>query len=131
MYWNVYAQVTIAAIITELLMEPLRYDMVIIGGGIAGLWTLAQSRSRGLNAILFEKGALGQGQTISSQGIIHGGSKYALAGSISRATSMISDMPDIWRNALNSNGSSTPACSNPCARRTQAWHFPHGGNSPA
>lgn len=86
-------------------MTTLRYDLVIIGGGIAGLWTLAQARTQGFNAILFEKGQLGQGQTVSSQGIIHGGSKYALAGSISRATSMISDMPDTWRNAISGHGS--------------------------
>ena len=81
-------------------MKTINYDMVIIGGGIAGLWTLAMARTRGINAILFEKGQVGQGQTIASQGIIHGGSKYALAGSISRATNMISDMPETWRKFM-------------------------------
>lgn len=85
-------------------MNNLRFDIVIIGGGIAGLWTLARARAKGYNAILFEKNALGQGQTIASQGIIHGGSKYALAGSISRATSMISDMPDTWRKVISGDG---------------------------
>jgi hypothetical protein len=82
-------------------MNNLRYDIVIIGGGIAGLWTLASARAKGFNAILFEKNALGHGQTIASQGIIHGGSKYALAGSISRATNMISDMPDTWKKVIS------------------------------
>jgi glycerol-3-phosphate dehydrogenase len=84
-------------------MNQFYYDMVIIGGGIAGLWTLASAREKGLNAILLEKSALGCGQTISSQGIIHGGSKYALAGSMSLATNMISDMPNTWINAIKGN----------------------------
>ncbi len=85
-------------------MNNLHYDIVIIGGGIAGLWTLANARNKGYNAILFEKTALGNDQTIASQGIIHGGSKYALAGSISRATNMISDMPEIWRKSISGSG---------------------------
>lgn len=76
-------------------------DIVIIGGGIAGLWTLAKARAQGFNAILLERHQLGGEQTLSSQGIIHGGSKYALAGSISKATNMISDMPNTWRAAIN------------------------------
>jgi len=82
-------------------MIKTQVDIVIIGGGIAGLWTLAQAKTQGLNAILLEKNALGAGQTLSSQGIIHGGSKYALAGSLSKAAHMISDMPKFWQNCIN------------------------------
>lgn len=79
-------------------------DLIIVGGGIAGLWTLAVAKKRGLNAILFEKNQLGCGQSIASQGIIHGGSKYALAGIISQAASNISQMPSLWQQALNGQG---------------------------
>lgn len=79
-------------------------DLIIIGGGIAGLWTLAAARHRGFNAVLFEKNALGCGQSIASQGIIHGGSKYALAGVITQATNNISQMPAVWRQALQGEG---------------------------
>ena len=32
----------------------LQPDIAIIGGGIAGLWTLSQLRNRGFQAVLFE-----------------------------------------------------------------------------
>ena len=58
----------------------LRYstDIVIFGGGVAGLWLLNAVRSAGYQAILFEKGHSAEAQTLASQGIIHGGLKYAL-----------------------------------------------------
>ena len=79
-------------------------DLVIIGGGIAGLWTLALAHSSGIEAILLEAEALGSGQTICSQGIIHGGSKYALQGKITGATNAIANMPEIWSKALSGKG---------------------------
>lgn len=85
-------------------MTPTRFDIIIAGGGIAGLWTLAQLRHQGYNAILLEKNTLGGGQSMASQGIIHGGSKYALAGAISQATSNISQMPQRWQQALTGDG---------------------------
>ena len=75
-------------------------DTVIVGGGIAGLWTLAAASSRGFNCLLLERDALGCGQTLSSQGIIHGGSKYSLHGTMTQATATISDMPNVWTDAL-------------------------------
>ncbi|CAA0091291.1 putative FAD-dependent oxidoreductase [BD1-7 clade bacterium] len=79
-------------------------DLVIIGGGIAGLWTLAEARASGINAILFEKADLGCGQTIASQGIIHGGSKYALAAKMTKAGNVIGEMPKRWKNAIGGKG---------------------------
>lgn len=81
------------------------FDLIIVGGGIAGLWTLAHCRHQGYNAILLEKSHVGCGQSMASQGIIHGGSKYALAGIISQATNNISQMPERWQQALNGQGS--------------------------
>ncbi|HSX20896.1 MAG TPA: FAD-dependent oxidoreductase [Gammaproteobacteria bacterium] len=79
-------------------------DVVIFGGGIAGLWTLAQLTNAGYNAVLLETDALGSGQTIKSQGIIHGGLKYALTGSISSAVAALQDMPTVWQQCLDGNG---------------------------
>lgn len=80
-----------------------KFDLVIIGGGIAGLWTLAEARAKGINAILLEQHELGAGQTLCSQGIIHGGSKYALQASVTKATTSIAQMPGIWLDAHNGN----------------------------
>ena len=79
-------------------------DVVIFGGGIAGLWTLARLRQVGYSAVLLEAGALGGIQTIAAQGIIHGGTKYALAGSLSESARAIGDMPRLWRACLDGSG---------------------------
>ncbi len=83
---------------------PIHLDALILGGGIAGLWTLALLRARGVRAGLLEVDALGQGQTLWSQGIIHGGVKYALGGRASAASRAISEMPGAWREALAGRG---------------------------
>lgn len=75
-------------------------DIVILGGGIAGLWMLNRLRQQGFDAILLEKATLGGAQTLASQGIIHGGLKYALSGVLSPASSAIAAMPDRWRRCL-------------------------------
>ncbi len=79
-------------------------DLLIFGGGIAGLWTLLCARQAGYQALLLENHALGGVQSIASQGIIHGGTKYALGGSVTASTRAIGDMPGIWRDALAGRG---------------------------
>lgn len=84
----------------------LRYstDIVIFGGGIAGLWLLNRLRNDGYQPLLFETGSLGGGQTLASQGIIHGGLKYALSGSLTGAANVIAGMPAHWQNCLKGKG---------------------------
>jgi glycine/D-amino acid oxidase-like deaminating enzyme len=79
-------------------------DVAIFGGGIAGLWLLARLRRQGYICRLFETRALGSGQTLASQGILHGGVKYALDGVINRASRTISAMPERWRHCLDGSG---------------------------
>lgn len=79
----------------------MRVDVLILGGGAAGLWCLDLFCRAGYHAILLESKALGSGQTVRAQGIIHGGGKYALQGmrdfAAVRATSR---MPERWRRSL-------------------------------
>lgn len=79
-------------------------DIVIIGGGIAGLWLLHRLRAVGYSAILLESDALGGGQTSKSQGIIHGGMKYALTGVMNSEVIAMADMPELWRACLEGHG---------------------------
>src|ERR1700722_11775312 len=79
-------------------------DIVIFGGGIAGLWLLWRLRQAGFSAILFESGALGGGETCKSQGIIHGGMKYALQGVVTQEARAMMDVPDHWRQCLAGEG---------------------------
>lgn len=71
---------------------------------MAGLWLLNRLQGAGYNAILLEQRALGSGQSIASQGMIHGGVKYTLAGTLSGASEAIADMPDYWRACLAGRG---------------------------
>lgn len=84
--------------------QPIDIDIVILGGGIAGLWSLNQLRNQGYSAVLLESEALGSHQTIASQGMIHGGVKYALSGAWGGGSDAISTMPDTWRECLQGNG---------------------------
>ena len=79
-------------------------DVVIFGGGIAGLWLLNRLRNSGIDAILLEANALGTGQTIASQGMVHGGIKYALGGALTGASESIAAMPAHWRSCLRGEG---------------------------
>ncbi|MCC6296729.1 MAG: FAD-dependent oxidoreductase [Pseudomonadales bacterium] len=82
----------------------LRFDIAILGGGVAGLWLLNDLRRRGYSVLLLETHALGGGQSIASQGMIHGGIKYSLAGALSGASEAIAAMPDYWRRCLSGAG---------------------------
>ena len=79
-------------------------DVLIVGGGIAGLWLNARLRRLGYSTLLVERDSLGGGQSVKSQGIIHGGAKYALHGALSGASEAIADMPRRWREALAGSG---------------------------
>lgn len=84
--------------------KTVETDIVIIGGGIAGLWLLNRLRQLGYSVILLEAKALGAGQTNKSQGIIHGGIKYALQGMMTNAAQAIANMPQIWDDCLHGRG---------------------------
>lgn len=78
-------------------------DVVIFGAGIAGLWTFNHLKTLGYDVLLLEKESIGCGQTIASQGIIHSGLKFSLAGKVNKLAKTISAMPNLWREALNGN----------------------------
>ena len=79
-------------------------DVLIVGAGVAGLWLNARLRRQGFSTVLVESRTLGGAQTVKSQGIIHGGAKYALHGALTGASEAIADMPRRWREALAGNG---------------------------
>ncbi|MEM7651195.1 MAG: FAD-dependent oxidoreductase [Pseudomonadota bacterium] len=85
-------------------MAGLKADIVIFGAGIAGLWAFHRFKRMGYDVLLLESDAIGGGQTLASQGIIHSGLKYAFAGKINKLAEIISAMPDLWRAALEGQG---------------------------
>ena len=84
--------------------QTITTDVVIVGAGIAGLWLHNRLNNMGFHALLLENNTIGNAQTLSSQGIIHGGAKYALNGILSKATQAIGAMPARWKDCLSGNG---------------------------
>ena len=79
-------------------------DVTVVGGGIAGLWLFRRLNDMGYKALLLENETLGGGQTIKSQGIIHGGIKYALSGNLTKASECIAGMPARWLDSMAGKG---------------------------
>lgn len=73
-----------------------QYDMIVFGGGIAGLWLCNALKRAGYNVILIEKDKIGAGQTLAAQGMIHGGQKYVLQGGVTGHAAALSAMPGRW-----------------------------------
>lgn len=102
--------------------EAIELDVLIFGSGAAGLWLLDDLRREGYRTVLLEAHALGGGQTVASQGILHGGLKYTLRGLLTRSAKTIADMPRVWRECLA--GQATPDLSDTVVRAEQCflWH---------
>ena len=84
--------------------QSINVDVAIFGGGVAGLWLLGRLRKAGYQAVLLETDRLGAGQTRYAQGIIHGGTKYALTGKLTGSSEAIVEMPSRWRACLEGSG---------------------------
>lgn len=79
-------------------------DIVVVGGGVSGLWILSALLRRGYRAALLSEGPLGAGQTLAAQGVIHGGLKYALGGKLSDSSEALKAMPGRWKACLEGRG---------------------------
>lgn len=79
-------------------------DALILGGGIAGLWLARRLQLAGYRVILLENYKLGGGQTLASQGIIHGGLKYALLGQVNETAKRIAEVSREWIAAIEGRG---------------------------
>lgn len=89
---------------TDTSATDVNVDVLVIGGGIAGLWALARLQQSGYKTVLLESEALGAGQTRYAQGIIHGGTKYALTGKLTASSEAVADMPARWRACYEGKG---------------------------
>ncbi len=58
------------------MVRTLPHDVVIIGAGINGAGIARDAAMRGLKVLLIEKGEVGQGTTVASTRLIHGGLRY-------------------------------------------------------
>jgi glycine/D-amino acid oxidase-like deaminating enzyme len=100
-----------------------RVDVIILGGGIAGLWLLDVLYRAGFSAAVLNKGDLGQGQSIAAQGIIHGGAKYFGDAPVSD----LAPMPARWRASLTGKNAPDLRAAPPLADAMQMWLPPQLG----
>ena len=82
----------------------MNVDVAIIGAGISGLWLANRLHGRGLSVVVCVADAIGSGQTIASQGVIHSGLKYSLGKRPGPASKALATMPARWRACLSGNG---------------------------
>lgn len=79
-------------------------DVVVVGGGVAGLWTRCVLAAAGLSVVLVEASELGAGQTVASQGILHAGLKYAVTGEVREGSRLLAACGPRWREAMDGRG---------------------------
>jgi glycine/D-amino acid oxidase-like deaminating enzyme len=96
-------------------------DVAILGGGIAGLWLLDRLQHHGFSTALFEADALGAGQSVASQGIIHGGTKYTLGLAFDTAVKELREMPATWSNSLQGSKGPDLSRARVLSPRTYMW----------
>jgi glycerol-3-phosphate dehydrogenase len=57
-------------------------DVLVVGGGIVGVWTALDAATRGLTVALVERGDLAQGTSRWSSKLAHGGLRYLAQGDV-------------------------------------------------
>jgi glycerol-3-phosphate dehydrogenase len=68
-----------------------RYDLVVVGGGIHGLFAAYDAASRGLSVALVERGDFGSGLSANHQRTIHGGLRALESGRVGKTRRQIAE----------------------------------------
>lgn len=86
--------------------KPATYacDVLVFGAGIAGLWLANTLKRAGYDVLVIENDKIGAGQTLASQGMIHGGQKYTIEGRVPEHAASIARMPERWDACLGGWG---------------------------
>lgn len=61
-----------------------RFDLIVVGGGIYGVFLALQAARRGLRSLLLERGDFGEQTSFNSLRIIHGGLRYLQSADLPR-----------------------------------------------
>lgn len=101
-------------------------DCLVIGAGIAGLWTRVSLERAGYSVLTLERSAAGEGQSIASQGILHRGLKYQLSPAAARAASELGAASKVWDDCLAGRGEIDLREVQTLAERMHMWAPPGG-----
>ena len=85
-------------------MKKYNFDIVVIGGGIAGVWTHSLLKKTGYSCCLLEKKSIGGEQSLVSQGIIHKGMKYLLGKFVPDIAGNLLPIAKLWDVAFSGKG---------------------------
>ncbi len=80
-------------------LASIRYDVVVVGGGIYGACVAWEASLRGLSVALLEKGDFGSGTSANSLKIIHGGFRYLQHGDFKRMRESMLEQKALMRIA--------------------------------
>ncbi len=80
-------------------LASTEFDLVIVGGGIYGVWATLDAAQRGLNVALIEQNDFGSGASANSQRVVHGGLRYLQHGNIKRMRESIRERSTLLRVA--------------------------------
>lgn len=104
-----------------------RVGVLVVGGGVSGLWTLWSLLERGHDAWLAEATGLGAGQTLASQGILHAGVKYRLPGNTADSSRSVADVQPVWEAALAGKAGPDLSSVRTISAVTHLWSLPSLG----
>jgi len=106
---------------------PTRHvDCLVIGAGIAGLWTRVSLERAGYSVLTLERSGAGDGQSIASQGILHRGLKYQLSPAAAKAASELGAASKVWDDCLAGRGEIDLRGVQTLAERMHMWAPPGG-----
>lgn len=75
------------------------FDLVVVGGGIYGVWAALDAAQRGLKVALLEQNDFGSGASANSQRVVHGGLRYLQHADFKRMRESIRERSNLLRLA--------------------------------
>ncbi len=80
-------------------LASIDFDLVVVGGGIYGVWATLDAAQRGLKVALLEQNDFGSGASANSQRVVHGGLRYLQHGDLKRMRESIRERSTLLRVA--------------------------------
>lgn len=80
-------------------LASTEFDLVVVGGGIYGVWATLDAAQRGLKVALIEQNDFGSGASANSQRVVHGGLRYLQHADFKRMRESIRERSNLLRLA--------------------------------